>query len=230
MLNDDESKSTYKKTVLYRQSRYVHNRPKKCKENEYFLTSLFTINDNEVFIDCGAYTGDTINNFIEITKNQFKKIVAFEPDAKNFQVLDSTHTSDSRIILYNAGVWSKDETVSFYGDAAGGSKIAGMENNAATDIQTKILSIQVKALDNVKECKDATFIKMDIEGAELNALEGAISLIIKNRPKLAICIYHSDDDMIRIPIYLYSKLKDYLFYVRHHSYSIGDTILYCIPK
>jgi len=220
ILSDEESKTIYKKAILYRQSRHLYDRPRKCRENEYFIKDLVSITENEVFIDCGAYTGDTINNFITVTKNRFHKIIAFEPDYKNFSVLQSVYGNDSRITLFNAGVWNKDDIVVFQGEADAGSKIAGMDNNAATNVDAKMFSITVKALDNIEDCKDASFIKMDIEGAELNALKGAISTIIRNRPKLAICIYHSDDDMLSIPLYLYSKLENYSFYVRHHSYSI----------
>ena len=71
---------------------------------------------------------------------------------------------------------------------------------------------------------------MDIEGAETEALAGAKQLIARCRPALAICIYHSDEDMLRIAEYLFSTLEDYSFHVRHHSLNWQDTVLYAIPK
>lgn len=70
---------------------------------------------------------------------------------------------------------------------------------------------------------------MDVEGAELNALKGAKKVIETNRPKLAISIYHSNEELLAIPEYLHSTLVDYSFYVRHHSLNWQDTVLYAIP-
>ena len=75
---------------------------------------------------------------------------------------------------------------------------------------------------------DATFIKMDIEGAELEALRGAQNIIKSNKPKLAICIYHSDQDMIDIIEYIHKLQPDYKIYLRHHSLYEAETVIYCI--
>ena len=85
------------------------------------------------------------------------------------------------------------------------------------------------AIDHCKECQDATFIKMDIEGSELMALKGAQQIILRNRPLLAICIYHSDEDMLAIPEWMCLNLNDYKYYCRHHSYYKEETIIYAIP-
>lgn len=84
-------------------------------------------------------------------------------------------------------------------------------------------------LDNCEECREATFIKMDIEGSELMALQGARNLIRRNRPILTICIYHTDEDMLSILEWMRENLKDYQYYCRHHSYYKEDTIVYAIP-
>jgi len=76
--------------------------------------------------------------------------------------------------------------------------------------------------------RNATFIKMDIEGAELNALKGAEDTIKNNAPKLAICIYHQLNDFWEIPMYLKRIMPEYSFYVRHHQFDIGGTVLYAV--
>ena len=80
-----------------------------------------------------------------------------------------------------------------------------------------------------KENSKIDLIKMDIEGSELYALQGAINSITKDRPQLAISIYHSTKDFIEIPNYLNSKLKNYNFYLGHYMPSGCDTVLYAIP-
>ena len=92
-----------------------------------------------------------------------------------------------------------------------------------------MIEIPVMAIDDVLECHDATWIKMDIEGSELKALEGARETILANHPKLTICIYRSDDDMLTIIEYVHRLLPDYRLYVRHHTRKIYETVLYAIP-
>ncbi len=89
--------------------------------------------------------------------------------------------------------------------------------------------IQVFALDKVKECQDAGFIKMDIEGSEMEALKGAEKIILRNKPKLAICIYHKAADYYQIPLYLQTLVPEYKFYVRHHFYGYSETALNAVP-
>ncbi len=88
--------------------------------------------------------------------------------------------------------------------------------------------MKARAIDNVEECRDATFIKMDIEGSEYEALIGAQNTIKKNRPKLAICIYHSDEDMLRLIELIANWDLGYKFYIRHHAQKISETVLYAI--
>lgn len=72
-------------------------------------------------------------------------------------------------------------------------------------------------------------IKMDVEGAELESLKGAKNTILKYKPQLAICIYHSDEDMLSIAEYIHNLVPEYKMYVRHHTCNTGDTVLYGIP-
>ena len=82
-------------------------------------------------------------------------------------------------------------------------------------------------LDEVLK-EPATFIKMDIEGAEYNALLGAEQMIRQHHPRLAICVYHSLEDYIRIPLLIRSFYHGYQFYFRHHSVTSGESVFYAI--
>lgn len=90
----------------------------------------------------------------------------------------------------------------------------------------EITSIPVRSIDDTENCHDATFIKMDIEGSEQMALLGAKKTIIRNKPKLAICIYHSDEDMIKIPLMIHEMVPEYKLWIRQHSNGIPETVLY----
>lgn len=190
---------------------------------EYFPEDITHLSEGEVFIDCGAYIGDTVQSFIDYTKKKnikYKKIVAFEPTKDHFNQLNSFFGKRKDIICINKGISSKREIISFNIVENGASRI--VEGSCGNG------HLEVIDLDSVKECRDATFIKMDIEGAEMEALKGAKNLIKKNKPKLAICIYHSNEDMHRIIRYVHELVPEYKLYVRNHSGEALDTVLYAL--
>ena len=86
--------------------------------------------------------------------------------------------------------------------------------------------IEVISIDEMLQGDKATYIKMDIEGAEMAALLGAQNTIRKYKPKLAICIYHKPDDLWKIPTYILKEYPWYKIYIRHYSYDIFETVLY----
>lgn len=100
--------------------------------------------------------------------------------------------------------------------------VRGMEQ--AQEAET----ISVVSIDGCDECKDTTFIKMDLEGAEQNALRGTIETIKRNKSKLAICIYHSDEDMLEIIDFIHELVPEYKLYVRHHSTGLMETVMYAV--
>jgi len=234
MLADEKSKDTYLGIIKFRQTYKEKDYPFSCyEESQYFIEEL-KLNENEVFIDCGAYTGDTIDVFLSQTDGKYAQIIAFEPCLENFAKLQEKHGSNSKITLINAGVYDKDGDVCFdvghlqphHGGGFGGAKIVDDSN----------IGIQVKKIDNLN-LTNVSFIKMDIEGAELNALKGARQTILRDKPKLAISIYHSEDDMIRIAEYVRNLESEYKLYVRHHGKYLSEmartarceTVLYALP-
>jgi FkbM family methyltransferase len=217
---EEESKKTYKKAILYRQSGYMHHLPRLCKEEEYF-NSLTPINQEEIFID-GGYTGDSVLEFIALTKGKYKGIVSFEPDPINLEAEKENLKGCKDCVILPYGLWKERTQLCFEENKGQGSKI--------DEAQSEGFTVEVAAIDELSECEGATFIKMDIEGSELMALEGAKQTILRNRPILTICIYHTDKDMLDIPEWMANNLSDYSYYVRHHSWHWCDTVLYCIPK
>lgn len=227
ILNDEKSKEIFKKMILYRSSLNQKDLPPYCLNDEYFPKDIIKLSDCEVFTDCGAYDGDTIMRFIKETNGKYKQIIAFEPDTKNFNTIKKNNFKNC--CCFKLGLWNEKKTLNFYEDGSASSKLV-QTNAVTTRFENKRIevAISLEAIDNIKECTESTFIKMDIEGAELNALKGARKTIYKNRPKLAICIYHADNDMLDIPLWIHGLNLGYKLYVRQHFGGCQETVLYAI--
>jgi FkbM family methyltransferase len=221
MLADERSKENYLGMIKFRQTGSKKDYPVISDETQYFIKEL-KLGKDEVFIDCGAFIGDTICDFLKYCP-EYKQIAAFEPDSKNFENLKKKYGANSKITLINAGAYSESGEISFSELGNADSKIIEASNSA--------VNIQIKAIDDLS-LEKVSFIKMDIEGAELKALKGAEKIIAKNKPKLAICIYHSNEDMLGIAEFIHNAFPEYKLYVRQHCYYpfITETVLYALPS
>lgn len=192
-------------------------------EEEYFDKDIIQIEQEEVFIDAGVYDLETSELFCEVCKSSGVKnyrVHAFEPDYISYcrckERIDNI--LDSRIKLYNTGLWSQNTKVFFDAQGSGSSRISDCQSANSIDVVTLDSCIQGKV----------TFIKMDIEGSELEALKGAERIIRTQKPKLAICIYHKPEDMFDIPKYIKELVPQYKLYVRHYSNAKTETVLYAV--
>lgn len=184
----------------------------------YFDPDIFEFSEKEIFVDAGAFHGETT---IEFTKRcpLYEKVYSFEPDRINFSKLISDMQNNITDVEWiNAGLWNENRTLYFErgGDNGTGACIKhdGKER------------VSVVSLDHVLNGAKVTYIKMDIEGAELEALEGAKETIKKYKPKLAICVYHKYQDILAIPEYILELLPEYKLKLRHYTTYLYDTILY----
>lgn len=186
----------------------------------YFEEEFFELKENEVFIDAGAYRMETTIAFKKWCPD-YKKVYSFEPDYLNYEKckLKIEKEQIERVDLFNIGLWSEKKTLHFKrgGDDGTGSLI----NDDGEE------TIEVNSIDNILKGDEVTFIKMDIEGAELEALKGAKDTIRRFTPKLAICLYHKPDDIFEIPIYIKELVPEYKMGIRHYSTYLYDTVLYC---
>lgn len=220
-LSDQFSRKTLLQLLFYRlflNKKYL-TPIQRNSEHEYFDDEIFRAEKQEVFIDGGAYNGDTLEKFLKLTEIQFKSIYCFEPDKSSFSELKQKllKLADSRIKAYPLGLGKRAKRVHFTNDGTLGSRI-----NKNSNIQ-----IQVIALDDfIKEA--VTTIKLDIEGAETDALQGAQKIIRSQKPKLAICIYHRTVDLYSIPLMIKKLNGSYKLYLRHYSDELYDTVLYAI--
>ena len=128
----------------------------------YFPEDLFQLSQNEVFVDCGAYDGDTIAAFRRVTGDRFDRIIAFEPDPKNFAALKSAASGDQRIVLQPYATSARRETLRFVAGDGVGSRVSS----------TGTCEIESVTLDEALDGLAPTYIKFDIEGSEPDALEG----------------------------------------------------------
>lgn len=181
------------------------------------------ISEGATFIDCGAFTGDTVEEFRRQVKDNFKKIYAFEMDSVNFEELKNSHaTKDDRIMLINKGVSDKKTQVN-YSRSGCPSYVAGDPNsfNYCAEV------IPVDEMIKEGEIKEkVSFVKMDIEGAEMDALRGMKEMIVRDKPVLAICVYHKSNDILEIPFYIHNLVPEYKMMLRHHSNTSAETVLY----
>jgi FkbM family methyltransferase len=189
-------------------------------QGEQYFPGVFSLSAEECFIDCGSYTGDTIQSFISQTGNCFGKVIAFEADDAVMPALESfVSRLGARASLHRAAVGARTGTVFFSGDGIGGGCVTGASN----------ATVRCVRLDDVLKNERISFVKMDIEGAELDALEGAQTVIARDRPILAICSYHRPDHLWRIPAYLKTLTPDSASFLRCHCADGLDTVCYAVP-
>lgn len=188
-----------------------------CEPKQYFYDGIIKKDSEAVFVDGGAFDGNTVRQFIAFQNNVYKKVYSFEMDKTNFDAIP-TDEFDDRVTFLNYGLWNERKTISFITHKQG-SEISDDGNSVAECV----------ALDEVIDAtENVTFIKMDIEGAEQNALLGAKNIIKRSKPSLAICLYHKFADLWEIPFMIHEMVPEYKFYIRHHNHNYEETVLYAV--
>jgi len=182
-------------------------------------------------VDAGAFNGDTIAEFEAACNNSnicYEKIYGFEPDTENFLALKSNFKGSENKELVNRGLYSSSMVLNFEESTSSASLGAGTARIVNNEVSTQEGFVQIKtiSLDEFLDGAKVTFIKMDIEGAELEALYGARDIIAKYKPKLAISVYHQRDDILDIPCFIKELCPEYKFYLRHYSNFITETVLF----
>ena len=174
-------------------------------------------------VDCGAYDGDTLAALAE-SDLPVEAIAAFEPDPVNFRRLAARARAYSPmpaggLTLWPCGVAAQTERLAFSAGQGEGSSLAAEGGTL----------IPCVALDDALPGFRPNLIKMDIEGAEPDALRGAEGLIRQHRPGLTICVYHRPGQLWEIPQQIARWRLDYRFYLRAHAHDDFDVVLYALP-
>ncbi len=220
---DDASRREYLAQIRYR-ALLDERVPPPHSGSMYFPDDLLKLTGDEVFVDCGAYDGDTLRSFLDRCANSFRQIVALEPDVANFTQLKAfvselpSNVRD-KIHLEQAATGSRRSTVRFDG--------AGTVSSHVTDAGE--YDVRSLPLDDVLADFGATLIKMDIEGSEVQALQGAVNIIRTHLPVLSICLYHRQADLWQIPLFISSLSEDYRLFLRRHSDDCWEQICHAIP-
>ena len=223
--HDDLSREEYLAQLKWRTLLQTDNMPLHLSPDEtYFPIDLVKFSENEFFVDCGAFDGDSIDVFLRLCKNRFKKIWAIEPDPENYKHLQA------RIQLYDENIVRKVISL----QVAVGSRKQKIAFNATGTVGSTMgegaYEVNSIPLDIILKSDTPTYIKMDIEGAEMDALIGAKQLIKKHLPILAVCAYHKQEHLWGIPLLIQSISDDYEFFLRRYSDECWELMCYAIPK
>jgi len=221
---DDSSRKRYVAQLRWRLLLDFDGLPNPDDHEQYFPQDVFSLSPAEVFVDCGAFDGDTLRCFLQVRNESFRSIIALEPDPVNFRNLQDYVSSlaegtRNKITVLNLAAGATKEKVRF--DATGTLASA---IDAAGDLE-----VECWPLDAVLDRLAPTYIKMDIEGAEHDALLGATKSIQNARPVIAACVYHQPDHLWSIPLLAASLCEDYRFFLRSYSPDGWDVVCYAVP-
>jgi FkbM family methyltransferase len=223
LLFDEKSRKVFD-SILQRASGASNDislMPEIYEGNQYFPQDVVKLTKEESYVDVGAYDGDTVKQFFQVCSHAFNHVYAIELDRYNYEKLrDDMQSSPhaNRISTYNMAAWHKNENITFKPGLT--QSTVGNGNSSAAAVK----------LDDLLKNKTITYIKMDIEGAEIKALQGARDLILSQQPKLAICVYHKISHLWEIPLLIHELLPEHDLYLRHHTRLEYETVCYAIPK
>lgn len=187
-------------------------------DKDEVFTGFFALTQNEDYLDLGAYRGDTIRELLNYTNSKYSSITALEPDRRTFKKLCEYAGNMSDTLLLQKAVFNGSDTVHFNSAAGRQSSIA--DKGEETD------SVSI---DYLYKDKKVTYIKMDVEGAEYEALLGGKETLRAQKPKLNIALYHRSEDIFRLPLLIKEINPNYRFHLRRHPYiPCWDMNLYCV--
>lgn len=221
LLSDDESRKTF-----------VYLNAYKITGKLDYLRSIFTneqpplrLDDKEIYCDLGAYNGDTIREFVKRTNCRYRRIYALEPEKRNFQkcLRSVVDMKLDNVELHNAAAWSEDGEQIFDGGSGRQAKITDRS------VKNNTKKAAVRSLDDLLGGRECTYIKYDVEGADIPALNGSKNTIKKFSPKICCALYHRCYDHVDIPLYINSIKSGYKFYMRQSPYyPAWETNIYAV--
>jgi len=211
LFSDEESEDELNAQVYWKQNHKDDYLPIHRPAHEENFSYPMTINDHENYVDCGAYDGDTIREFCTKVGDKYESITAIDPNKYNALIAASYK-------FHRVALGAEPGEVEFTDDNTQYSTIG------------KGKTVKVETLDRLLDPAKPYLIKMDIEGAELDALHGATELLKAGLSKWAICVHHRPNDLWEIPLYIHSVNPKYKLYLRRYAEWSSDIILYVMPE
>ena len=224
LLADDRSREVFSATLNYKLSgkiKYLFACETQRVED---IRELLAPAQDEVYLDLGAYNGDTIRELGELTDWRWREVVAVEPDRCNCRKLrvlaEELAERGLPVEVHEAGIWSEQGELGFSDSGGRQSTFIGAEKK----------TVPVTTIDALAEGREVSLIKMDVEGAELQALTGGRETLQKAAPKLFVAAYHYDVDLFRLPLLLQKIVPQYKIYLRKHPYVPAWELNYICTK
>jgi FkbM family methyltransferase len=216
LLEDDKSREVYEKLVRFRMIDDSIHIPTEMQDKQYFEYEFYPKRRDEIFVDCGAYNGISLMTFLEENNEQFRKYYGIEPDIDNYEklknyILTLPNDIQSKIQIVNKAAYDEEKKLRLYSLNGPGSFVADIGNKEIESIK----------IDSLVDENGATFIKMNIEGSELSALNGAERTIEKYKPRLAIAGYHKTWDLWEVPLTINKFCPSYKFYLRSYMNNVS---------
>lgn len=224
-LRDEKSREVFAAYINQKNSMNWGYMSRTKSKYQYFEEDIIKLSEHEVFVDCGAYDGDTALAFKEALKRQgvmsYDAIFSFEPDYGTFEKLCKVGLKNHYCI--QSAVSDMSGKASFMENETAGRIVEGDSTSA-----DKEKEVRLETIDQVMKDQRVTLIKMDIEGFELAALKGSKDTIQRWKHKLAICIYHKKEDLWEIVDYIYHLVHQYKFYMRNYEDTATELVLYAV--
>jgi len=223
LLEDQQSRELVDQIVRYRITGFVEDIPTpESLEDQYLPSELPTPPDSLNMLELGSYKGEDLKRFASRSK-EINFAFCLEPDFENYRalVLQVKELNVPNVFPLPIGAWEVTSQLNFASNGQTGAQINELAEN----------SILVMRLDDLVGSSFINYVKMDIEGAEIQALEGLKNTIFTQIPHLAISVYHKPADLWEIPFKINKIAPDaYSFFLRVYGHQTFDTVLYCVPK
>ncbi|MBQ4603832.1 MAG: FkbM family methyltransferase [Clostridia bacterium] len=217
-LFEDESKKIFEGCVNFMFGGELDVLRSITTEKDEAFNNILKLNSSESYLDLGAYRGDTVEEFLHYCGGKYESITALEPDRRTYKKLCNYLENIPKSTAVQKVIYSENKTICF-------SSKAGRQST----ISEKGEEIETATVDELCKGKKVTYIKMDVEGSEKEALEGAQTTLMEQKPKLNIALYHRSADIFEIPLKISQINCDYKFHIRRHPYiPCWDMNLYCL--
>lgn len=215
-LADKQSKNIFEKILRFRLLDDTLEIPTMPQERQYFEYEFYEKRNDEIFVDCGAFDGISFKAFLAENNNQFEKYYGLEPDRVNWDKLMAYKQNlpeeiQNKMTCIRKAAWMNEDKIKFYSLHGPGSFAADIGNE----------NVETISIDTMLNGQRASYIKMNIEGSEKQALKGAEKTIKKYKPKLAVAGYHRTEDFWKIPSMIKEYREDYKLYLRSYMNHIS---------